>query len=128
MYLGIDVSKNSITACLLDGYPTGGLLSFLNSTDNKTKRVYYKFSSSTDAKTKRRGWPGVIDFIQFCIEKEVKIAALEPTGIHYSKIWAFALERAGVEILWVGHAPYGVTSRLKAKLSKEYSSISSLEK
>jgi len=30
-------------------------------------------------------------------------AALEPTGVHYSRIWAEILNANGVQLLWVGH-------------------------
>lgn len=125
MYIGIDVSKDSITVCLLSGYPTGGLLSFLRSTDNKTNRVFYKFAANETGKNKKANLPGVINFIQFCQDNDVKLAALEPTGVHYSKIWAYSLACAGVQVLWVGHAQ-GKFYRLGKGIKNKSDKIDSL--
>ena len=45
-------------------------------------------------------------------------AALEPTGVHYSRIWAEILNANGVQLLWVGHCQlkaYRKTNRLPNK-------------
>ncbi|MDG2992424.1 hypothetical protein L3556_16010 [Candidatus Synechococcus calcipolaris G9] len=45
-------------------------------------------------------------------------AVLEPTGVHYGKLWADHLAGSGVKLLWVGHAQlksYRLTLRLPNK-------------
>ncbi|WKT85474.1 MULTISPECIES: transposase [unclassified Thermosynechococcus] len=38
-------------------------------------------------------------------------AVLEPTGIHYARLWADYLHHAGVKVLWVGHSQLCATRK-----------------
>ncbi|MHC5720861.1 MAG: IS110 family transposase, partial [Nostoc sp.] len=45
----------------------------------------------------------VFDFADYVTDNKVDVAILEPTGNHYSRLWARILENLGTKILWVGH-------------------------
>ncbi|MEH2396245.1 IS110 family transposase [Nostoc sp.] len=81
--LGLDVSKSSVSACLLTDKPSD------------PRQFYYEcpfFKLSADAKG-----------IQNLLALNADIALLEPTGSNYSKLWGTHLARAGVEVRLVGH-------------------------
>ncbi|MEH2274649.1 MAG: IS110 family transposase [Nostoc sp.] len=81
--LGLDVSKSSVSACLLTEKPSD------------PRQFYYEcpfFQLSADAKG-----------IQGLLALNADIALLEPTGNNYSKLWGTHLARAGVEVRLVGH-------------------------
>ncbi|MEH2214283.1 IS110 family transposase [Nostoc sp.] len=81
--LGLDVSKSSVSACLLTNKP------------EDPRQFYYEcsfFKLSADAKG-----------IQNLLALNADIALLEPTGNNYSKLWGTHLARAGVEVRLVGH-------------------------
>ncbi|MBC1235649.1 transposase [Nostoc sp. 2RC] len=81
--LGLDVSKSSVSACLLTSKP------------NQPRQFYYecpfyRFSANTEG-------------IKALLELKADIALIEPTGSNYSKLWGTHLARAGVEVRLVGH-------------------------
>ncbi|WP_375494759.1 transposase [uncultured Nostoc sp.] len=81
--LGLDVSKSSVSACLLTNKP------------EDPRQFYYEcpfFCLSANAKG-----------IQELLALKPDIALLEPTGNNYSKLWGTHLARAGVEVRLVGH-------------------------
>ncbi|MEH2001082.1 MAG: IS110 family transposase [Nostoc sp.] len=81
--LGLDVSKSSVSACLLLEKP------------EDPRQFYYEcpfFCLSANAKG-----------IQELLALKPDIALLEPTGNNYSKLWGTHLARAGVEVRLVGH-------------------------
>ena len=81
--LGLDVSKSSVSACLLTEKP------------EDPRQFYYEcpfFCLSANAKG-----------IQELLALKPDIALLEPTGNNYSKLWGTHLARAGVEVRLVGH-------------------------
>ncbi|MDZ7970300.1 MAG: IS110 family transposase [Nostoc sp. DedSLP03] len=81
--LGLDVSKSSVSACLLLEKPSD------------PRQFYYEcpfFKLSADAK-------GIQDLLAL----NADIALLEPTGSNYSKLWGTHLARSGVEVRLVGH-------------------------
>lgn len=98
--LGVDVSKSSVTVHLLSSYPKGGLKSYWEKTRNKAFLFYPSFYSNPDARKKQKS---AFDFANYVSETKPDIAILEPTGNHYSRLWASILENLGVKILWVGH-------------------------
>lgn len=79
---GIDVSRGSITVAILDQIPQTKLKSFL-----RTCKVQ---------KFKR-------DQIDELLSLDFDVAVLEPTGGHYSKLWAERIKQSGREVRWVGH-------------------------
>jgi transposase len=83
---GIDISKASISACLLVEKPTDAR-QFLYQYN-----FFYKFEANA------AGIRGLLDLI----EGEA-IAIMEPTGVNYQKLWGTQLARAGVEVRLVGH-------------------------
>ncbi|BAZ50148.1 hypothetical protein NIES4103_27620 [Nostoc sp. NIES-4103] len=81
--LGLDVSKSSVSACLLTEKP------------NSPRQFYYechfyRFSANSAG-------------INKLLELNADIALMEPTGSNYSKLWGTHLARAGVEVRLVGH-------------------------
>ncbi|MEM9922528.1 MAG: transposase [Cyanobacteria bacterium P01_D01_bin.50] len=81
--LGIDVSKSSISACLITKKPAD------------VRRFYYKYKFkklTADAF-------GVKEILNL----KADAAILEPTGTNYSKIWVQVLNSCGVKIYLVGH-------------------------
>jgi hypothetical protein len=94
--LGIDVSKSSVTLHLLLSYPKGGLKSYWEKTRNKASILYPSFHSNPDARKKHKS---AFDFADYVSETKPDVAILEPTGNHYSRLWASILESLGVKIL-----------------------------
>lgn len=81
--LGIDISKSSISACLLTSKPT------------EPRQFYYNYNFKL-FKANAFGIKGVL-------ELKPDIAILEPTGTNYSKLWVTVLAQNGVEVRLVGH-------------------------
>jgi hypothetical protein len=98
--LGIDVSKASITCHVLECYPQGGIKSYWDKTRNKLSTLYPTFYSSPDKKKKQKS---AFDFADYISEIKPGYAIIEPTGNHYSRIWATILQKLEIKILWVGH-------------------------
>jgi transposase len=81
--VGLDVSKSSVSCCLLTEKPSN------------PREFYYEcrfFKFETD----HAGLTGLMLL-------KPDIAILEPTGMNYSKFWVEHLSRAGVEVRFVGH-------------------------
>ncbi|WNC24324.1 transposase [Thermosynechococcus sp. PP551] len=49
--------------------------------------------------------------IETLLSFEPTHAVLEPTGVHYSKLWVEYLYQSGVKVLWVGHAQLYATRK-----------------
>ncbi|MDZ8052957.1 MAG: transposase [Aulosira sp. ZfuVER01] len=98
--LGIDVSKASVTVHVLSSYPKGGLKSYWEKTRNKASSHYPVFYSNPDVKKKQKS---AFDFAKFIQESQANVAIMEPTGNHYSRLWAKIIDSLGIKILWVGH-------------------------
>lgn len=81
--LGIDISKSSISACLLTEKPL------------ELKQFYYRY----DFKAFKADASG----IKSILELQPDVAILEPTGTNYSKLWITVLCQSGVEVRLVGH-------------------------
>lgn len=81
--LGLDVSKSSVSACLLTS-PITDVRSF-----------YYEYPFQLITATKQ----GIEQLLAF----DADIAILEPTGVNYSKIWVEHLVHAGIEVRLVDH-------------------------
>jgi hypothetical protein len=81
--LGLDVSKSSVSACLLIEKP------------NEPRQFYYSYEFSVFPAT-RNGLDGLLAL-------KPDIAIMEPTGTNYSRIWREQLTRHGVEVKLVGH-------------------------
>ncbi|OCQ96062.1 transposase [Nostoc sp. MBR 210] len=98
--LGIDVSKNSITTHILSQYPKGGLQTYWSKTRNKASSLYPAFYSNPDVRKKQKS---AFDFADYLTEIKPDYAIMEPTGNHYSRLWASILKKLEIKILWVGH-------------------------
>jgi Transposase len=97
---GIDVSKDSVTICILENLPDIELKRFCKS----YKPIVIKLSSITE-----------INSLEF------DAAILEPTGGHYSRLWAELIRRSGRTVRWVGHqeiAAYRKSYKLPDKTDK----------
>ena len=82
--LGIDVSKSSITTCLLDSKPPN------------VKKAYNRLNFQTfNADTSD---------IKKLLDLSPNIAVLEPTGLNYSRLWISVLTDIGCEVCLVDHA------------------------
>ena len=101
--IGIDVSRDTVTVHLLVAYPIGGLLAHWQKSSQKLNQNYPKFYLYPEGESRKSPPPGVPDFISFLMFNGVTHAAIEPTGVHYSYLWARALESAEVSVCWVGH-------------------------
>ncbi|MEG5048305.1 IS110 family transposase [Microcoleus sp. B4-C1] len=88
--LGIDISKASISACLL----SEKLPADTDARDAFYKTNFHKFQANA------AGICGLLDLIGV----GQTIAIMEPTGINYQKVWGTQLARAGLEVRLVGHA------------------------
>lgn len=98
--LGIDVSKASVTVHVLSFYPKGGLKSYWEKTRKGASINYPVFYSNPDIRKKQKS---AFDFADFLREHQPQVAILEPTGNHYSRLWAKIIESLGILVLWVGH-------------------------
>lgn len=78
---GIDVSRGSVTIAVLEEVPEDL---------RKLKRRTIKLKADAEG-------------IKALLALDFDCAILEPSGGHYSKIWAHHLTQAGREIRWVGH-------------------------
>ncbi|MBD2773193.1 IS110 family transposase [Iningainema tapete] len=81
--LGLDVSKSSVSACLLEQKP------------EDPRQFYYecKFYCFTANSIG----------IKALLSLNPDVAVIEPTGVNYSRLWATHLSRAGVDVKLVGH-------------------------
>ncbi|GET40469.1 IS110 family transposase [Microseira wollei] len=81
--LGLDVSKSSVSCCLLLTRPTD------------PKQYYYECDffklEATAAGIKK------------LLELNPDVAVMDPTGVNYSRLWGTYLARAGIEVRLVGH-------------------------
>lgn len=98
--LGLDISSTFVFACLLTE-PVDNPREWFR---QKRNTVLKYTANETDLKA--------------LLELKPNYAVLEPTGMHYSKLWALRLAAQGCQILWVGHAQlksYRITLRLPNK-------------
>jgi hypothetical protein len=79
--IGIDVSRGSITVCPLDKLP----------------REFKRYRKGVEKIPLSRSG------IKRLLELEPNGAVLEPTGGHYSKLWALRLKENGIDVRWVDH-------------------------
>ncbi|MBH8564713.1 transposase [Nostoc sp. CENA67] len=98
--LGVDVSKSSVTCHILTSYPKGGLKNYWQKSRTKANNLFPTFYSSPKPKGNQKS---AFDFADYVKDNNPDVAILEPTGNHYSRLWARILESLGVKILWVGH-------------------------
>ena len=81
--LGIDVSKRSVSVCLLEQKP------------DEPRQFYYKYDFKI-FRADASGMKGILDL-------RPDVALIEPTGTNYSKIWVAVLAKNGVDVRMVGH-------------------------
>lgn len=81
--LGLDVSKGKVTACVLDEVPT--------SLKRYCKTYKALEFSVTEADMKA------------LLELDFDAAVMEPSGVHYSRLWAHYIRQTGKVLRWVGH-------------------------
>lgn len=84
--IGLDVSKDNVVACSLTEAPFD------------LKRYFKENSKSFPRLYSNR------DGIKELLAMNPDCVVMEPTGVHYSWIWAHILKSHGVKILWVGHS------------------------
>jgi hypothetical protein len=92
--LGADVCKNRIVCWLLHDCPDDPRQFYK---DNRRK--INKDDSLTFAADAR----GIHDLIQLLKSQDNPALVLEPSGIHYAKLFAVIAEREGIMIRWVAH-------------------------
>ncbi|MEG4171688.1 MULTISPECIES: IS110 family transposase [unclassified Microcoleus] len=86
--IGLDISKASVSACLLLEKPT------------EPRQFYYDYDFHKFDAT-AFGIAGLLALIGG--DTDNTIAVMEPTGVNYSRLWGTQLVRAGVEVRLVGH-------------------------
>lgn len=99
--VGLDVCKSSVVACLLTEFPTN-------------PKQYFRTAEFPIFKASHVG-------IQALLELKPDVAVMEPSGVHYSKLWAKVLELEGIEVRWLGHLQlrsYRQSLRLPSKNDK----------
>ena len=96
--LGLDVSKDNVTCCVLDSYPDDGVANYWERTRCQLDSNYPRFYSNAKG-SEKSAW----DFVDWVREVKPKVACMEPTGHHYSKLWHTLLNQIGVRVLWIGH-------------------------
>jgi transposase len=84
--IGLDVSKDNVVACALTDAPFD------------LKRYFKEHGKSFPRLYSNR------DGISELLAMNPDCVVMEPTGVHYSWIWAHILKSHGVKILWVGHS------------------------
>lgn len=84
--IGLDVSKNNVVACALTEAPFD-LKGYFKEHGKSFPRLY----------SNRNGISELLAMNPDCV-------VMEPTGVHYSWIWAHILKSQGIKILWVGHS------------------------
>lgn len=84
--LGLDVCKAKVAACLLDEVSDRPKEWFRRN----RKTIPYLPANGTG--------------LAAAIAYQADVVILEPTGLHYSILWARRLAEAGALIMWVGHA------------------------
>lgn len=82
--IGLDIGRGSVVACVLPEKPRS------LKTHLRLNRGFHPFEAN------RQG-------INELMALEFDIAILEPTGGHYSRIWAEHIQQSGKVVLWVGH-------------------------
>ena len=92
--LGADVCKNRIVCWLLHECPDNPKRFYK---DNRRK------INKDDPLTFAADARGIHDLIQLLKSQENPALVLEPSGIHYAKLFATIAEREGVVIRWVAH-------------------------
>jgi len=110
--IGIDVSKDSITCCVLTRYP-GNLKDYYHQLNQDAPENFPKFSSTPPKRQGKRSEVSIKsaqDFRQYLYQLQAQdkvVAVLEPTGVHYSNLWAKILEAHQIQCYWVGHLQLG---------------------
>ncbi|MBD2692652.1 IS110 family transposase [Anabaena catenula] len=87
--IGLDVCKNSVVAWELTSIP-------------KNFRTHFREnrrSKDDDPLTFKANFDGVEKLLMLKPDAVV----MEPTGVHYSWIWAHICQSEGIKVLWVGH-------------------------
>jgi len=85
--LGLDISKASVSCCLLTEKVTD-IRQFYYSYE------FHKFNATAS---------GISGLLALISDLTNTIAVMEPTGVNYSRLWGTQLARAGVEVRLVGH-------------------------
>ncbi len=83
--IGLDVCKDSVVTCTLDGVRP-----------SDARQFYYDFEFPR-LQANAAG-------IKALLALQADVAVLEPTGVNYSKLWVAHLGIAGVTVVLVGHA------------------------
>ncbi|MCT7988841.1 IS110 family transposase [Laspinema olomoucense] len=86
LVIGLDVSKDNVVACPLTEAPYNLKLYF-----KENKESFPRLYSNRDG-------------IRELLAMKPEYVVMEPTGVHYSWIWAHILKSHGIKILWVGHS------------------------
>lgn len=84
--LGLDVCRGSVVGCLLEELPDNCLDWFRR---NKTAIASYQATKED---------------LDRLLALKPDMVILEPTGVHYARLWADHLIKSGVIVRWIGHA------------------------
>lgn len=104
--IGLDVSKDNVVACALTEAPFD------------LKRYFKEHGKSFPRLYSNR------DGIRELLAMNPDCVVMEPTGVHYSWIWAHILKSHGIKILWVGHSEVA-SFRKSKKLPDKIDTLSS---
>jgi hypothetical protein len=84
LIVGIDICKNSVAAVVLGELPSD---------------VQSFFRSAQFLKL-----PATVEGIKELLAQGATHAVMEPTGVHYARLWGYHLAKAGITLLMVDHA------------------------
>jgi hypothetical protein len=84
--VGLDICRSSAVCCLMTELPDRCLNYF-----RAHRKEIVKLESNREG-------------LDELLKMKPDIAILEPTGVHYSRLWADTLIKAGVDVRWIGHA------------------------
>ncbi|MEH1851467.1 MAG: transposase [Nostoc sp.] len=87
--VGLDVCKNSVVAWVLESIPKNFRTHFR---ENKRSKDDDSLTFTANA-----------DGVKALLELAPDAVIMEPTGVHYSWIWAHICQAEGIKVLWVGH-------------------------
>lgn len=92
--LGLDVCKDSVVGWLLtEGIPRNFKRHFQEHKRKDTK-------DNPDPMRFRANVKGIDELLKL----NPDVVAMEPTGVHYARIWTTVFKHHNIEILWIGHA------------------------
>ena len=97
------MSKADVCCHILTEYPSPNPEDYWHKMSRKSAENFPRFYSEQTSK-KTRGCRTVIDFCHYLEKHRPDYAVIEPTGVHYSRLWSTILDSFDIKVLWVSHS------------------------